>query len=104
MKFYIGLATGAALGVAGAVAYSARSGRDLRGLLVEVRDEVASRDADALGMRLVAGASQLEAGLARLNERLDAAIAEAHEQAADAAVAERSASVAGSSTGGDPVV
>jgi gas vesicle protein len=76
VRFFVGLAAGAALGAAGAVVYAARSGRDLRELLGEVRDEVASRDADALGMRLAAGASRLETGLARLNERLDAAIAE----------------------------
>ncbi len=76
VRFFVGLAAGAAIGAAGAVVYAARSGRDLREVLGEVRDEVAARDADALGMRLAAGASQLEAGLARLNERLDAAIAE----------------------------
>jgi hypothetical protein len=67
MKFILGLLTGLVLGAAGAVAYSVRSGRDLREAFEQVRSELEDRDLDALGARLEARFSEMQA---RLEERI----------------------------------
>ena len=52
MKFIVGLLTGLGLGVAGAVAYSVTTGRDLRDEYAQLRGDIDNRDFEALGNRL----------------------------------------------------
>lgn len=63
MKFVLGLLTGLVLGAAGAVLYSVRTGRDLRDAVDQVRADLDSRDLDALGARLEARFTQMQAQL-----------------------------------------
>ena len=67
MKFLVGLFTGLILGAAGAVAYSVKSGRDLRESFEEVRADLNRRDTDALGARLEARVTEIQT---RLEERI----------------------------------
>jgi gas vesicle protein len=67
MRFTLGLVTGAALGLAGAVAYSVWSGRDLREVYADVRTSLEKGD---LGTRL----AEAQAGI---GERIGEAHAEA---------------------------
>ena len=67
MRFTIGLLTGAAVGLAGAVAYSVWSGRDLRDVYAQVR---ASLETEDLGTRL----AEVQAGI---GERIGEVRAEA---------------------------
>jgi len=73
MKFVIGLLAGIAIGAAGAVLYSVKSGRDLREALDDVRGELEKRDVDALGARLetrfAAMQAQLEERIGQVRER-----------------------------------
>jgi gas vesicle protein len=69
MKFLVGLATGIVLGAAGAVAYSIRTGTDLRESFEGVRSDLEKRDFDALSTRLESGLSELQAVMdERLNQ------------------------------------
>ncbi len=81
MKFIVGLATGIVLGAAGAVAYSVKSGQDLRGVYESVRSDIEKGDFDALGARLESGFAELQAVLevrmAQVRESTAAAIEEA---------------------------
>jgi hypothetical protein len=63
MKFVVGFIGGVVVGAAGAVAYSVRSGRDLREAFEEVRTDINKRDFDALGARLEAGVAEIQAML-----------------------------------------
>ncbi len=67
MKFVLGLLTGLVLGAVGAVLYSVQSGRDLREAVDQVRSEFDTRDLDALGARLEARFTQMQA---QLEERI----------------------------------
>lgn len=77
MKFILGLLTGLVLGAVGAVVYSVQSGRDLREAFEQVRTELDNRDIDALGTRLEARFTQLQA-------QLDEKIGQGREKAATA--------------------
>ena len=65
VRFVVGLAAGAAIGVAGAVYYSIRTGRDLRDVAGEfvgqVRAELENRDLDSLASRIEARVGQVQA-------------------------------------------
>ena len=61
MKFVTGLLTGVALGAAGAVYYSVKSGRDLRSMYEEIRAEVDAGNYEALGQRVERGFTDLQA-------------------------------------------
>ena len=61
MKFVTGLLTGVALGAAGAVYYSVKSGRDLRSMYEEIRAEVDAGNYEALGQRVERGFTELQA-------------------------------------------
>jgi gas vesicle protein len=67
MKFITGLVTGIALGAAGAVYYSVKSGRDLRGTYEDVRAEIDARNYEALGQRIERGFADIQA---EIEERL----------------------------------
>jgi gas vesicle protein len=85
MKFVVGVLTGVTIGAVGAVVYSAKSGRDLREAYEEVRSDLMSRDFEALGSRLEARFSEMQAQLEhRLGEVRDRATSAA-EQAGKAA-------------------
>lgn len=88
MKFFVGLTTGLVLGAAGAVIYSVKSGRDLREAFEEIRSEMNRRDTDALGARLEARITEIQARLeeriAQVRDRGATAAGEAGETAADA--------------------
>ena len=68
MKFVTGLLTGIALGAAGAVYYSVRSGKDLRATYEDVRAEIDARNYEALGARIERGFAEIQA---ELEERLN---------------------------------
>ena len=61
MKFVTGLLTGVALGAAGAVYYSVKSGRDLRSMYEEIRAEVDAGNYEALGQRVERGFTEIQA-------------------------------------------
>ena len=61
MKFVTGLLAGVALGAAGAVYYSVKSGRDLRSMYEEIRAEVDAGNYEALGQRVERGFTELQA-------------------------------------------
>ena len=63
MKFVLGLLTGLVLGAVGAVLYSVQSGRDLREAFEQVRSDLDRHDIDALGARLEARFTQMQAQL-----------------------------------------
>jgi len=67
MKFIVGLATGIVIGAAGAVAYSVKSGQDLRETFEGVRSDIQKGDFDALGSRLEKGFNDMQA---QLDERI----------------------------------
>lgn len=85
MKFIFGLLTGIVLGAVGAVAYSMRTGRDLRDALDDVRADLNSRDLDALGSRLEARfnemQAQIESRISQVRERAETAGGNAGEAA-----------------------
>ncbi len=89
MKFIVGLLTGVILGAVGAVVYSAKSGRDLRETYEDVRSDLGSRDFDALGSRLEARftemQAQLEQRISEVRERATTAMEHAGDAAQDAA-------------------
>ena len=69
MKFVTGLLTGIALGAAGAVYYSVKSGKDLRATYEEVRADLDARNYDAIGARIERGFADIQADLEeRLNQ------------------------------------
>ena len=61
MKFIVGVLTGFALGIAGAVAYSVTTGRDLRDEYAALRGDIDNRDFEALGNRLEQRFNELQA-------------------------------------------
>ena len=63
MKFITGVVTGVAIGAAGAVYYSVKSGRDLRGAYEDVRAEIDARNYDAIGARIERGFAEVQAQL-----------------------------------------
>jgi gas vesicle protein len=69
MKFITGLLTGVALGAAGAVYYSVKSGRDLRSMYEEIRAEVDAGNYEALGQRVERGFADIQAEIeTRVNQ------------------------------------
>jgi ElaB/YqjD/DUF883 family membrane-anchored ribosome-binding protein len=69
MKFVTGLLTGIALGAAGAVYYSVKSGKDLRATYEDVRAEIDDRNYEALGARIERGFADLQAEIEdRMNQ------------------------------------
>ena len=69
MKFVTGLLTGLALGAAGAVYYSVKSGRDLRSMYEEIRSEVDAGNYEALGQRVERGFADIQAEIeTRVNQ------------------------------------
>ena len=69
MKFVTGLLTGVALGAAGAVYYSVKSGRDLRSMYEEIRSEVDAGNYEALGQRVERGFADIQAEIeTRVNQ------------------------------------
>ena len=69
MKFVTGLLTGVALGAAGAVYYSVKSGRDLRSMYEEIRAEVDAGNYEALGQRVERGFADIQAEIeTRVNQ------------------------------------
>ena len=91
MKFVVGFLAGLVLGAVGAVAYSVQSGRDLREAFDEVRSDLDDRDLEALGSRLEARFSemqaQLESRIGQVRERATTTVDDAAETA-KAAVAD----------------
>jgi gas vesicle protein len=89
MKFVLGLLTGLVLGAVGAVLYSVRTGRDLREAVDQVRSDLDNRDLDALGARLEARFTQMQAQLERsigqAREKATAAVGQASDAAHSAA-------------------
>src|SRR3954462_12609444 len=87
MKFVTGLLTGVALGAAGAVYYSVKSGKDLRATFDDVRGEIDARNYDALGARIERGFADLQAEIeVRMNQvrsGANAALEEAEDGAED---------------------
>jgi len=83
MKFILGLLTGLVLGAVGAVLYSVQTGRDLREAVDQVRSELDNRDLDALGTRLEARFTQMQAQLeekiGQAREKATAAVGQATE-------------------------
>jgi len=94
MKFIVGLVTGAALGVAGAVIYAGRSGQDLREMYATVKSDIDKRDFDALG-------SRLEARFAEMQAQIEQRIAEAKEKSGTAMVDVREAAEETAEKAGD---
>ena len=86
-----GSSPGWSLGTVGAVAYSVQSGRDLREAFDEVRSDLNNRDLEALGSRLEARFSemqaQLESRIGQVRERATPTVDDAAETA-KAAVAD----------------
>ena len=69
MKFIVGVLTGAVLGVAGAIAYSFKSGRDLREVFETTKSEIENTDFEALGQQFEARMGEMQAQFEeRLNE------------------------------------
>jgi gas vesicle protein len=87
MKFVTGLLTGVALGAAGAVYYSVKSGKDLRATFDDVRGEIDARNYDALGARIERGfadlQTQIEERMNQVRAGANAALEEAEEGADD---------------------
>ena len=85
MKFIVGLLAGLVLGAVGAVAYSVQSGRDLREAFEDVRSDLNNRDLEALGARLEARftemQAQLEHRIGEVRERATTAVERAGESA-----------------------
>jgi gas vesicle protein len=81
MKFLVGLATGIVLGAAGAVAYSIKTGTDLRESLEGVRADLEKRDLDALSARFESGLSELQAVMDERLNQIKASTASAIEEA-----------------------
>ena len=100
MKFITGLMTGVALGAAGAVYYSIRSGKDLRATYEDVRSEIDARNYEALGARIERGFADIQAELEqRLNQvraGATAGLEDAESAASDATdeISDNAASVA----------
>jgi gas vesicle protein len=102
MRFVVGLVAGAAIGVAGAVYYSVKSGRDLREVAGEfvgqVRSELENRDLDSLTSRIEARVGQVQGQVEELVADAQSSAGEAADAAGDTAedaVAEDAADAAG---------
>jgi gas vesicle protein len=104
MKFVLGLLTGLVLGAVGAVLYSVRTGRDLRDAVDQVRSDLDNRDLDALGARIEARFTQMQAQLERsigqAREKATAAVG----QASDAAHSATEQASGGATEGADRAV
>ena len=87
MKFVTGLLTGVALGAAGAVYYSVKSGRDLRSMYEEIRAEVDAGNYEALGQRVERGFADIQAEIETRVNQVRAGASDALEDA-DGAVDE----------------
>lgn len=85
MKFVTGLLTGIALGAAGAVYYSIKSGKDLRTAFDEVRSELDARDYDALGARIERGFADIQAEIEERMNQVRAGASAALDDAGDTA-------------------
>ena len=89
MQFVVGLAAGAAIGVAGAVYYSIRTGRDLRDVAGEfvgqVRAELENRDLDSLTSRIEARVGQVQAQVEEFVSDAQSSAGEAADAAGDTA-------------------
>ena len=81
MKFIVGLASGIVLGAAGAVAYSLRTGQDLREVYKGVRSDIEKGDLDALGSRLESGFAELQAVVEERMNQVKASTAAAIDEA-----------------------
>jgi gas vesicle protein len=84
MKFITGLLTGVALGAAGAVYYSVKSGRDLRSMYEEIRAEVDAGNYEALGQRVERGFADIQAEIETRVNQVRAGASDALEDADDA--------------------
>ena len=85
MKLVVGFLSGVIVGAVGAVVYSATSGRDLREAYEEIRSDLTSRDLDALGSRLEARFSEMQAQLEQRIGEVRERATSAMEQAGEAA-------------------
>ena len=63
MKFIVGVATGIVLGIAGAIAYSFKSDRDLREVFETTKSDIENADFDEMGKQLEARISEMQATL-----------------------------------------
>ena len=92
MKFIVGVATGIVLGAAGAIAYSAKSGQDLREVAESVRSDLQQ---GTLGSRIERGIGdvqaqvedrlgQVRASMGETGDTLETATDDAADRAADA--------------------
>src|SRR6478672_1010388 len=69
MKFIVGVATGIVLGIAGAIAYSFKSGRDLSEVFETTKSDIENADFDEMGKQLEARISEMQSTLEeRINE------------------------------------
>jgi ElaB/YqjD/DUF883 family membrane-anchored ribosome-binding protein len=84
MKFVTGLLTGIALGAAGAVYYSVKSGKDLRATYEDVRAEIDDRNYEALGARIERGFADLQAEIEDRMNQVRAGTSAALDEADDA--------------------
>ena len=84
MKFITGLLTGVALGAAGAVYYSVKSGRDLRSMYEEIRAEVDAGNYEALGQRVERGFADIQAEIETRVNQVRAGASDAFDEADDA--------------------
>ena len=84
MKFITGLVTGIALGAAGAVYYSVKSGKDLRAAYDEVRAEIDARNYEALGARIERGFADLQSEIEERMNQVRAGASAALDEADDA--------------------
>jgi ElaB/YqjD/DUF883 family membrane-anchored ribosome-binding protein len=84
MKFVTGLLTGIALGAAGAVYYSVKSGKDLRATYEDVRAEIDDRNYEAIGARIERGFADLQAEIEDRMNQVRAGTSAALDEADDA--------------------
>ncbi|HET7830083.1 MAG TPA: hypothetical protein VFL03_11020 [Candidatus Limnocylindrales bacterium] len=101
MKFVTGLLTGIALGAAGAVYYSVKSGKDLRATYDEVRAEIDARNYEALGARIERGFADLQTEIEERMNQVRAGASAALDEA-EAAAEDVSDEVGSQLDGGDP--
>lgn len=88
MRFMTGLVAGVAIGAAGAVAYSIRTGRDLRDvaheLIGEVRAEIRNRDLEDITSRIEERVGQVQAQVGEAIGQAKSAADAATDDASDA--------------------
>src|SRR6478752_3875802 len=84
MKFIVGVATGIVLGIAGAIAYSFKSGRDLREVFETTKSDIENADFDEMGKQLDAAVSTATDAINKARGKADSAGDDLADAAGDA--------------------